>query len=109
MLPEHPRGSKRHSRRAPRGRAGDCRGFLVGSRSLDAAHVWRYIYVHQFVREKNFMKKPTMGADKTLIAAAQDSTAIEGTTSNAQFRQRQEDCAQRKRRAEEALKFVSEL
>jgi len=55
------------------------------------------------------MKNITLSADETLIAAAREMAASEGTTLNARFREWLEDYVRRKRRAEEAMKLIREL
>jgi len=55
------------------------------------------------------MKNITLSADETLIAAAREMAASEGTTLNARFREWLEDYVRRKRRAEEAMELIREL
>ncbi len=55
------------------------------------------------------MKNITLSADETLIAAARELAASEGTTLNARFREWLEDYVRRKRRAEEAMELIRRL
>ena len=55
------------------------------------------------------MKNITLSANETLIAAAREMAASEGTTLNARFCEWLEDYVRRKRRAGEAMELIREL